>query len=195
MFIDFLTLMLINMAVALVLFALYVFFFFEKDSKKMVPGFLVVGALALITGFRMIFTWPLPGSFNIAYGDPTVLLGAFFFMAGLAINFGWDLLTIGIYSAVAGATVIFLGVRIFDLKMGSNPLEAALAFVGSGATAILALPSIALPKVKWIRWLTALAAIVTAAAWVYVGFSAYWGHLSSFSKWVPATMIPAAPAK
>jgi putative membrane protein len=185
MFIDFLTLMLINMTVALILFALYMAFFIEKDAKKMVPGFLVVGAIALVTGFRMIFTWPLPGSFNIAYGDPTVLLGAFFFMAGLAIAFGWDLLTIGIYSAVSGAAVILLAVRIYGLKMGSNPLEAALAFIGTGATAILALPAIALPKMKWIRWLTALASIVTAAGWVYVTFSAYWGHLESFAKWAP----------
>jgi len=185
MFLDFLTLMLVNMAVALLLFALYLVFFFEKDSKKMVPGFLLVGAIALITGFRMVFTWPLPGSFNIAYGEPTVLLGAFFFMAGLAINFGWDLLTIGIYSAVAGAAVILLGIRIDVLNMGSSPLEAALGFVGAGAAAILALPSIALPKLKWIRWLNALAAVVTAAAWIYVGFSAYWGHLDAFSKWPP----------
>ena len=185
MFIDFLTLMLTNMAVALLLFALYMAFFFEKDSKKMVPGFLLVGAIALITGFRMVFTWPLPGSFNIAYGEPTILLGAFFFMAGLAIAFGWDLLTIGIYSAVAGAAVILLGSRILDLKMGSNPPEAFLAFLGSGITAILALPSIALPKMKWIRWITALAAVVTFAGWIYVGFSAYWGHLDAFSKWAP----------
>jgi putative membrane protein len=192
MFIDFLTLMLINMAVALLLFALWMFFFFEKDSKKMVPGFLVVGALALITGFRMVFMWPLPGAFNIAYGEPTILLGAFFFMAGLAINFGWDLLSIGIYSAVSGAAVILLGFRILDLKMGSSPVEAALAFWGTGITAILALPAIALPKMKWIRWLAALAAILTFAGWIYVGFSAYWGHMDAFSKWLPATMAPAA---
>jgi putative membrane protein len=197
MFIDYLTLMLTNMAVGLVLFALYMVFFFEKDSKKVVPGFLIVGAIALITGFKMIFTWPLPGSFNIAYGEPTVLLGAFLFMAGLAINFGWDLLTIGIYSAFAGAATILLGIRIFSLSMGSNPLEAALGFIGSGATAILALPAIALPRMKWIRWIAALAAIVTAVAWVYVAGTAYWGHLSSFGKWAPDSMIlriPPAPA-
>ena len=194
MFIDWLTLMLLNMAVGLLLFALYMVFYFDKDQKKMVPGFLLVGAIGVITGFQMIFTWPLPGSFNIAYGEPTVMLGAFFFMAGLALNFGWDLLTIGIYSAFAGLAVILLGVRILDLKMGSSPLEAALGFAGSGITAILALPSIALPKMKWIRWLTALAAVVTAIAWLYVAGSAYWGHLGAFGKWLPATMPP-APAK
>ena len=192
MFIDFLTLMLLNMAVALVLFALYMFFFFEKDAKKMVPGFLIVGAVALVTGFRMVFTWPLPGSFNIPYGEPTIMLGALFFTAGLAINFGWDLLTVGIYSAFAGIAVILLGFRILSLKMGSDPTEAMLAFLGTGITAILALPAIALPQMKWIRWLTALAAIVTAIGWFYVCGSAYWSHLDAFSKWAPATMAPAA---
>jgi putative membrane protein len=185
MFIDFLTLMLLNMSVALFLYALYMAFFFEKNAKKIMPGFLLVGAVALITGFRMVFTWPLPGSFNIAYGEPTIVLGALFFMAGLAINFGWDLIAVGIYSAFAGAAVILLGLRIFVLNMGSSPLEAALGFIGTGAAAILALPAIALPKMKWIRWLAALAAVVTAAAWVYVAGSAYWSHLDAFSKWPP----------
>jgi putative membrane protein len=185
MFIDWLTLMLINMAAALTLFALYMAFYFEKNPKKMVPGFLLAGAIALITGFRMVFTWPLPGAYNIMYGEQTVLLGAFFFMAGLAINFGWELVSIGVYSAFAGAATILLGVRILNLGLTSEPFVAALGFVLTGATAVLTLPALALPKMKWIRWLTALAALGSAIIWVLVVGPAYWSHIEAFGKWAP----------
>ena len=65
MFIDYLTLMLMNLSAGLVIMAFFVFRFLDKDRKKMVPGFLASGFLALITGLRVIFTWPLPGSYNI----------------------------------------------------------------------------------------------------------------------------------
>ena len=185
MFIDFLTLMLINMVVALVLLALFMGRYFEKDRKKIVPGFLLTGFIALVTGFHMIFTWPLPGAYNIIYGEMTVLLGGFFFAAGLSLVFGWELLTIGIYSFFAGAVAVLLGIRILNLNLTSEPLAAAGGFVLTGVTAILTLPALAVPKMKWIRWLVALVALVSAVIWIIVCFPAYWGHIDAFSKWAP----------
>jgi len=185
MFIDFLTLMLINMVVALVLFALYMAFFFDKNTKKMIPGFLMTGFIALVTGFRMIFTWPLPGSNNILFGELTVMLGALFFMAGLAILLDWDLITVGIFSLFTGAVAVLLGVRILNMNLTKEPLIAAAGYILTGATAILTLPALALPKLKWLRWLTALAAIGSAAIWALVGFPSYWAHIEAFSKWPP----------
>ena len=121
MFIDWLTLLLVNMMVALVLHSLFMGFWIDKDPKKVIPGFLLVGAIALIAGFRMAFTWPLPGAYNIIYGELSVLLGAFFFMAGLSIHFGWNLLTIGIYSLFGGAVAVLMGVRIWVSGMTSEP--------------------------------------------------------------------------
>ncbi len=195
MFIDWLTLLLVNMMVALVLHALFLWRFIEKDPKKMVPGFLLVGAIALIAGFRMVFTWPLPGPYNIIYGELSVLIGALLFIAGLAIHFGWSLTTIGIYSLFAGAVSILMGVRIWVSAMTSEPFVAGLGFVGTGAAAVLTFPVLVWPKqLKWIRWLAALAAILSAILWVIVGFPAYWSHIDAFGKWAPATMAP-APAK
>ena len=193
MFIDWLTLLLVNMMVALILHALFMWRFIEKEPKKIVPGFLLVGAIALIAGFRMVFTWPLPGPYNIIYGELSVLLGGFFFMAGLAVAFGWDLLTIGIYAVFGGAVSILLGIRIWVSAMTSEPFVAGLGFVITGATAVITLPALALPKMKWIRWIVALAGLVSAVIWIVVGFPAYWAHIDAFGKWAPATM--AAPVK
>lgn len=185
MFINFLTLLLINMVTALVLFALFIGRLIDKDAKKIIPGFLLTGAIALIAGFRMTFAWPLPGAYNIMYGEMSVLLGGFFFMAGLAIAFGWDLITIGIYSLFAGVVAVILGARILNLGLTPEPLAAAGGFVITGVTAILTLPALYFSKWKWLRLIVALVALVSAVVWAIVGFPAYWAHIDSFSKWPP----------
>ena len=194
MFIDWLTLLLVNMMVALVLHSLFLAFWLDKDAKKVIPGFLLAGAIALIAGFRMVFTWPLPGPYNIIYGELSVLFGALLFITGLAIHFGWSLFTIGIYALFAGAVAILMGVRIWVSALTSEPFVAGLGFVGTGAAAVLTFPSLAWPQMKWIRWLAALAAVLSAILWIIVGFPAYWQHIDAFGKWAPATMVP-APAK
>ena len=53
--------------------------------------------IALITGLHMTLTWPIPGSFNIAFGEATVLFGILFVGTSLTLVMGWELLTLGIY--------------------------------------------------------------------------------------------------
>jgi putative membrane protein len=185
MFIDWLTLMLLNMTVAFVLYSLFMWRYIEKDPKKIIPGFLLTGAIALIAGFRMAFNWPLPGPFNIIYGELSVLFGGFLFMAGLAVAFGWDLLTIGIYALFGGAASVLLGIRILNLNLTPEPLPVAVGFIITGATAILTMPALALPKVKWLRLLVALGALVSALIWAFFTFTAYWSHMEAFGKWAP----------
>lgn len=195
MFIDWLTLLLVNMMVALVLHSLFMGFWLDKNAKKVIPGFLLTGAVALIAGFRMAFTWPLPGAYNIIYGELSVLFGALLFITGLAIHFGWNLTSIGVYSLFAGAVAILMGVRIWVSGMTSEPFVAGLGFVITGGAAVLTFPPLVWPeKLKFIRWLAALAAIGAAVIWIIVGFPAYWAHIDAFGKWAPATMAP-APAK
>ena len=198
MFVDFLTLMLANMGAALFLLALYFAFFIEKDPKKAVPGFLLTGGIALVTGFAMSLTWPLPGSYNILFGEPTVLLGAVFFMAGLALNFGWSMLTVGIFALGSGAVAILLGIRVLNLNLTSEALVAGLGYLFAGAAGVLTLPAVAFPRMKIIRWVAAIVALIGAGIWVFVGFGAYWDHIKNFGTWKPDTMFrippPAAPA-
>ncbi|MGA2977301.1 MAG: DUF981 family protein [Spirochaetia bacterium] len=183
MFIDFLTLMLTNMVVALILFALFMWRFIDKDPKKILPGFLLTGLIALVAGFRMIFTWPLPGAYNIPYGELTVMFGGILFATGIAVAFGWDLISIGVYAFFVGVVSVLLGVRVLNLKLTSEPLAAAGGFAITGVTAILTLPALALPKLKWLRWLVALAALASAVVWAIVGLPAYWQHMDAFAKW------------
>src|ERR687893_739907 len=103
MFIDYLTLMLLNLAAGLALLAAYVYFGLGSSNQtRWIPGFGVVGAIALVTGLHMTFTWPIIGSFNIAFGETTVLFGILFIGTSLTLAMGWELFTLGIYGFFAG---------------------------------------------------------------------------------------------
>lgn len=185
MFIDYLTLMLINLAAGLFIMAVFVIWFLNGDRKKVVPGFLVTGFVAFVTGLHEIFTWPIISSYNIPFGEMSVFFGALFFTIGIAILKDWDLLTLGIYAVFAGAASIVLGIRIYSLKMTSAPLVSLAGFVLTGLLGVLALPAYVLRKSVVVRVLAALGLVGASAIWAILGYLAYWAHLANFSKWVP----------
>jgi putative membrane protein len=191
MFIDYLTLMLINMAAGLCILALFVLKFLNDDRKKLAPGFLVSGFLALVTGLHLTFTWPIISSYNIPFGEMSVLFGALIFAGGIALIAGWDLLSLGIYATFAGAAAIFLGFRLLSLKMTNEPLVSAGGFALTGLMGVLSLPVYYLRQHRVVRILAAIALLGAAAIWTIFAFLGYWSHLDVFSKWVPTTM-PAA---
>jgi putative membrane protein len=194
MFIDYLTLMLLNMAAGLVILALFLGSWIDKDPKKAAPGFLLVGTVALVTGFAVVLTWPLPGPANIIFGEMTVLLGGVFFTAGLSLVCGWSLTTVGIYAAFAGTAAIVLAARILSLNYTQEPIVAALGYAGAGVTAILSWPGMTVPKLKWLRWIAVIVALLTALCWAVVAFPSYWAHPEIFAKWPGAIGAAAAAA-
>jgi len=191
MFIDYLTVMLVNLAAGLAIMALFVLKYINGDRKKLAPGLLVSGFLALVTGLHEIFTWPIIGSYNIPFGEMSVLFGVLFLAAGIAVLKEWDLLSLGVYAVFAGAAAILLGIRIYSLKMTSEPLVAAAGFILTGLMAVLSLPAYYLRKSLVVRVLAALALFGAAAIWASFAGLGYWAHLQNFSKWLPPTMPPA----
>jgi putative membrane protein len=185
MFVDYLTLMLVNLVAGLAIMALFVFRYLDSDRKKMAPGLLASGAVAVVSGFRMTFTWPIPGSYNIAFGEMTLLFGVLLLGLALALLFEWDLLTLGIYAIFAGAASILIGTRIMNLRMTNEPLLAGGGFILTGLAGVLSLPVYFLRKRPVVRILAAILLLGCAAIWAVVGSLAYWGHLEAFSKWAP----------
>ena len=190
MFIDYITLMLINMVAGLVLLADFVYRGLDgANLKRWVPGFGLVGAIALATGLHMIWTWPVPGSFNISFGDTTVLFGGLYVAAAIAIAQGWDLLTLTLYAFFAGLTAILVGARIINLGQTRLPLLAGLGFILTGAGGVLAAPTLVyLRHNKGWRTLGAVVLLVAALIWAIIGYLGYWSHLEGFSDWQPPVM-------
>ena len=190
MFIDYITLMLINMVAGLVLLADFVYRGLEgANPKRWIPGFGLVGGIALATGLHMIWTWPVPGSFNISFGETSVLFGGLYLAASVALAMSWDLLTITVYAFFAGLTSIVVGIRVINLGQTRQPLVAGIGFVLTGLGGVLAAPTLVYLKHNqgW-RTLGAVVLLLAALIWAIIGYRAYWGHMASFSDSQPPVM-------
>lgn len=189
MFINYITLMLINLVAGLFLLAGYVYFGLEHaNQKRWIPGFGITGAIALVTGLHMIFTWPIRGSFNIAFGEMTVLFGILFVATSLALAQGWDLLTVAIYGFFAGLAAIVVGVRIINLGVTQQPLISGIGFILTGLGGVFAAPTLYLQTNRTLRIVGAIVLITAALIFAFTGILAYWGHMANYSNWQPLPM-------
>ncbi len=190
MFIDYLTLVMINMVAGTALLAYYLWRGIdEKDQRPYAAAFFGVGLLSLITGLELSFTWPLPGSYNVGYGDATTLFGVVFLTTALALWQGWDLIPVAIYAFFAGVDAIIVGVRIFSLQLTKEPLISSIGFVLAGLGGLGAAPFFLwFRNNRTVRLIAVALLVVTALIWAVTFYGSLWDHLASFSKWVPPTM-------
>jgi putative membrane protein len=190
MFIDYLTLIMINLVAGTALLAYYIYAGMDaKDQRPYAAGFGVVGLLGIILGLTLTFTWPLPGSYNIGYGEATTLFGAVFLGAAIALNQGWDLIPVAIYGFFAGVDAVIVGIRIISLGLTKEPILSGIGFIMAGLGGVLAAPLLSLlKKNKAFRLIAALVVLVTALLWAVTFYTSLWGHLASFANWVPTTM-------
>jgi putative membrane protein len=189
MFINYIPLMLINMVVGFILLATFVYSGLDgKNSKQWVSGFGMTVAIALTTGLHMIWHWTLPGSYNIAFGELSVLFGITFLGASLALALGWSLLTVTIYSFFAGIAAIVIGFRIVNLGMTNQPILSGTGFIMSGLAGVLAAPALYWKLNPHLRLIGAVVLIIVALIWAYTGYLAYWGHLADYSQWTPSSI-------
>jgi len=190
MFVNYLTLMLINLVAGLALMAHFIYYGLHaapENRKPWVPGFAAVGLIALVTGLHMIFNWPLPSSFNIAYGEMSAFFGVIFLAAALALAAGWSLLTVAIYAAFAGLAAIVLGIRIIWLGLSQQPILAGIGFILAGTSGPLLLAAQLWSAERRLRQVAAIVLLVAALIFALTGYLAYWGHMAQFLQWAPGT--------
>ncbi len=109
-----------------------------------------LGLVVLIIGFWGMFTWPLPGAYNILFFDIYTLFGLIVLGFGLSVYLGFRLQYVGVLSLVSGGIVIAYGARAYQLGLTSTPWAMFLMYLGWGATAILAFP-VAVIADGWLR--------------------------------------------
>jgi len=195
MFIDFLTLVMINLVAGTVILAYYLWKGMdEKDQRPYAAAFFATGLLGTITGLQLAFTWPLPGSYNVAFGDTTTLFGVVFLATSIALWQGWDLLPVSIYAFFAGIDAVLVAFAIWSQQLTKSPILSALGFLLAGLGGLGAFPFFMWFKGnKAVRWIAILVLLATAALWSITFFGSLSGHIASFAKWIPATM--ATPGK
>jgi putative membrane protein len=189
MFINYITLMLINLVAGLFLLAAYLYWgLSDTNQKRWVPGFGMTGAIALVTGLHMIFTWTVPGSFNIAYGEMSVLFGILFLGACFAIALDYDLITVAVYGFFAGVAALVVGLRIINLGLTKQPLLSGVGFILTGLGGICAAPTLYFKTNRILRIVGAFVLVVAALIFAFTGYLAYWNHLAQYSNWKPLPM-------
>jgi putative membrane protein len=192
--IDYVALMLLNMTAGFAVLALFLLMGLQGDRKRWVAPFAMVGLVAAVCGFEMIFTWPLMGAYNSAFGETSVLLGIIYLGIALSLAKEWNLAPIAIYGILAGLVAIVLGVRIMDLKMTMKPELSGVGFIISGLGGILAVLAFCAPAKKALRSTGAVALLLAALIWAMTAYLAYWGHMENFSKYKMPPQVT-APAK
>jgi len=194
MFVDYITLLLINMVAGYFLLSAYVATGLDDPlNKRWAPGFSIVGLIAFVLGLHMTVTWPVIGQYSSAFGEMSVLFGVVFMGAALAIARGWSLASVTVFAFFAGAAAIVLGFRIIELRMTQVPMLAGVGFILSGLAGVFAAPTLLYLRAnRPYRALAALVLLAPAAIWAFIGYHAYWHHMESFAGWVPLAMRGAA---
>ena len=196
MFIDFLTIVMINLVAGSVLLAYYLWKGLdEEDQRPYAAAFFVTGLVGLVTGFQLAFTWPLPGSFNVGYGDAATLFGVVFLGTAIALWQGWSLVPVSLYAFFAGIDAIIVGLRLYSLQLGQEPLVAAVGFVLAGLGGVGAFPFLMWFKNnKTVRWIAIAVLLVAAAIWAVTFYSALWALMASFANGSPQRWPPPRPS-
>lgn len=177
--IDYLTLMLVNMAAGLFLLGCFVWRDLDRpeDAGQWTPAFAISGLVAAIGGLAITFTWPLPKPYSMAYGEMSVLFGVLLLGLALALSKRWGLLPLAIYAVFAGAAAALLGVRIINLGLTNEPTLSGAGFILSGICGIFS------PLVVWqndkkgLRIIGSLVLFAASAIWAWTGCMAYWAHM------------------
>ncbi len=190
MFIEFLTLVMINLVAGTVLLAYYLWRGIdETDQRAYAAAFFGVGLVSLVTGLQISFTWPLPGAYNVGYGDATTLFGVVFLTTSLALFFGSSLVPVSIYAFFAAIDALIVGARIWSLQITQEPLVSAIGFILAGLSGLGVFPFLVwFRQNKIVRWIGILLLLGTALVWAVTFYGSLWAHLASFAKWAPATM-------
>jgi len=188
MFIDYLTLIMINMITGTALLAQFLWKSLdsETDQRSYAPAFGGVGLLSVILGLALTLTWPLPGNHNLSYGETTTLFGIVFLAAAYALSQGWSLIPVATLAFFAGIDALLVGVNLFVNRTEQEPLMVAAGFVLSGLGGMCAAPYLMFFRDKKIfRRLAVTALVLTAVAWMIVFGASFWIHLQKFTGWIP----------
>lgn len=189
-FIDYVTLLLLNMATGFIILAGYLFRGLDDGEQgRWSLGFGMVGLVALVFGGCVSLTWPLPGQFSSIYGDFSVLFGLIFLFAGLGMARGWRLELVATYAFPVGLASMLTAVRFYLLRLTPHPEVGAAGFFLTGLAAIFALPTLLwLRQYRGWRVLAGLVLLGIAMLWMGNAFLGMWMHMEHFKDWVPLIM-------
>lgn len=160
----------------------------SPNPDKLKAHGIVLTALAIPSLILALFTsviWPLPGSYNIVFGDAFLLFSALLLASGLLFYLvprQYHAISVPLF--FAGLMSILYGIAIYVNGMTSAPLVASAFFILEGLAALPIAYSVTHKNAASTNLAILLIALATlAVAAIYV--PAVFEHAVSFAKWVP----------
>jgi putative membrane protein len=99
-----------------------------------------VGVIVFSIGLWGELVWPLPGSYNILFFDPYVLLGAVLIGFAVCASTGRRTQYVGFLAAMTGVLSIYYGSYAKYLALTKEPTAMFLLYVALGLTAVFTFP-------------------------------------------------------
>ncbi|MGC8676086.1 MAG: DUF981 family protein [Candidatus Micrarchaeia archaeon] len=185
MFVDPLAIMLLGVSASVSLIIYYIFA--AVAGKRAMQGIavpmFVLGAFDFLSGFYMSFFWPLPGAYNMLFGDPMLFLGIIMLAGGFALYNNIDPKPISIIGLLFGIYVIAeaYGMLAFSLEPPADMLPAFSFLLVSGISALISPIVYANPKGngKLAYYLLAALLVIVVLLAMLIGITSIIGHLKS----------------
>ena len=152
-------------------------------------GFVLAGSLQTIIGLFMIFTWPLNGVFNIAFGEPLVYFGALQMSLGVCFLKSLKVESLFIFIFLGSLQCLAIGTAIIHYSLSADPVIVGLLFIGVGIALMLSTLSI---HKNWSLKIPAMLFLVMSFVWAIISIRSYLLHLNpndEFGKWKAKTTI------
>ena len=190
-FIDPLTVMLLSLGMSALLLALYYFKVGsgKKDISSLVVRAFILGLFNAVSGFLMSFTWPLPGSYNMLFGDPLLVLGLLMIAGSYMISKGMDMKVLSLLGFLLGVYLIvgMIGITQFGMESGNDWLTATGLYAFSMLAAIFSPILYLKPKGsgKYAYYFEVFLLVVVMLFALLIGYMGLDEHLGSFSTYFP----------
>lgn len=151
-FIDDLTLVL-DLLILVAAAVFYTGFFVWLETRQKDPlraashlreGATLLGLLGALIGLVALwgeFTWPLPGSYDLFFFDPLLMLSLLLVAFALAVSRRLPTHFVGMLGVVVGSGIIYYGARGYLVGLTKDPFETFLMYFAFGGVAILAYPA------------------------------------------------------
>ncbi|MGC9011250.1 MAG: DUF981 family protein [Candidatus Micrarchaeia archaeon] len=183
-FVDPLTIMLVAVAASASLIAIYLIS--QALGKKIaeelaMPGFFI-GVFDFLSGFFMSFSWPLPGAYNILFGDPMLFLGIIMLAGSYMLYKKISLRYMPILGFLLGIYLLVetYGIATLNLESGKYFMPAFSFYLFSTISALLSpIASLDPKKYKYAYHFLAALLILTALLAMFIGCGGIYEHLAS----------------
>ena len=192
LFIDPLTIMLFSLGISALMLAIYAYRISagKNNASALAIPIMGFGFFNAASSFLMSFTWPLPGSYNMLFGDPLLMLGILMVIGGYMLLKNIDIKILSVIGFFLGIYILVgsIGIVSYGLETGINLLAAMGLYIFAGLAGVFSPIIYMNPKGpgRYAFYFMVFLLVMTAFMALFIGYNGFYEHLQAFGKYLPA---------